>query len=734
MSVDVSSLSPSAPSKTNMPMQGAPMGLLADAQHNPVDIAAFRNSPQGKELTTWGLDQYRQCKAARKAEELQWKKNLAMFNGKQYLQVIREGQFKGQLIERPRTRDDRITVNKSETIVRTEISKCISQKPSVSVLPSSSDDQDLFAAMAGEQVWMSHSERHDFQEVLTNAIFWTSITGNGFIKTFWDESCIDTDAQVHGDVVYDAVSPFNFFVPDVREVNLEAQPFVINVYPKPVSWLNMFYANELKGVSLNPKASAASELLEPAYLNMAQSGKPEPDSCLVYEFWVKPGAYKGLPNGGYFVIVDKTLVAYDDQGIPYQHGEFPFAHIGHIITGKFYRRSTLDSTNDLNREYNQWRTHLVTARKRMGHPQLTAQKGAVSATRWSNETGLLIEYRPGFQAPSPLPIASLPPYIIQEGQTITTDIEDLSGQHQVSKGSAPSGVTAATAISYLQERDDAYLTPTFQSIERACQKVARHVLSLAVQFWDAPRLVKVAGDDDQFDVMQLQGSDIQNGTDVRVEAGSSLPTSKAAKQQFIVDLMNMGAVPMDKGLELLEIGGSAKLIDQLKADKRQAQRENVKLKGISDQEIAMYQAQWQQRAAANDPGTIDQATGQPMEPPTIVPVNSWDNHQVHIETHNLFRKSQSFQFLSPAVQAEFEKHVQMHTQMNQQQQLQGMLAALPSDGSVPGVSGLVDPSTGKASGQLTDGSGQGIPSAPQGPSDMQFGTQEQGGTTNGIGG
>lgn len=51
--------------------------------------------------------------------------------------------------------------------------------------------------------------------------------------------------------------------------------------------------------------------------------------------------------------------------------------------------------------------------------------------------------------------------------------------------------------------------------------------------------------------------------------------------------------------------------------------------------------------------------GTPPTPP-IVSVNSWDNHEVHIQVHNDFRKRQEFESLDPKLKDEFEKHVELH--------------------------------------------------------------------------
>ena len=85
-----------------------------------------------------------------------------------------------------------------------------------------------------------------------------------------------------------------------------------------------------------------------------------------------------------------------------------------------------------------------------------------------------------------------------------------------------------------------------------------------------------------------------------------------------------------------------------------------------------------------DPSLVDQNTGQPMMPPTLVPVNTWDNHAIHIEVHNRFRKGQAFETLSEEHKALFEDHVRLHEQEIARQQM-GMMppGPMPQDNMPP---------------------------------------------------
>ena len=50
-----------------------------------------------------------------------------------------------------------------------------------------------------------------------------------------------------------------------------------------------------------------------------------------------------------------------------------------------------------------------------------------------------------------------------------------------------------------------------------------------VQYWDSVRLVKVVGKDGAISARYLEGADLKTGNDIRIEGGSSLPQSKAAR-------------------------------------------------------------------------------------------------------------------------------------------------------------------------------------------------------------
>ncbi len=665
-------------------------GELVDADY----LNKFKKREEAKKLVAWVKAEYSKCKTNRKLEENDWYIQLAFYNGYQY-HDWRSVNSRQTLSEEPNPAQlPRITVNRIEPIIRTEIAKTTSGQPSASVVPASNDEDDLLAANAAEQVWQAIYEKNRFQtDVLQPAEFWRAITGNAFIKTLWDpsitikepvtdmdplsgEKVVRQETAGRGDVKHEVVSPFHLFVPDLAQEKLEDQPYIFNVFTKSEVWVKQMFGNVLPK-DFTPTKVTASDIEDAALMDLRGVDNARPDSVLVIEMWAKPGACKYLPKGGLVTIVDDEIVQYSDTGIPYAHGEYPFAHLHGIQNGKFYRRSVIKSLIPLQREYNRVRSQIIHAKNLMAKPQMMYQDGSVDPRKITAKAGIWIPVRPGFQYPTPVPIQPLPNYVLQEVQQLAVDFEDISGQHQISKGASAPGVTAATAIAYLGERDDAYLTTIFNSIEAALEKVARQSLSLFVQYVDTPRLIKTVGSDGSFDAMMLSGADIASGTDIRVESGSALPTSKAARQSLITEWMKMGFISPNDGLRVLEMGMLKQYYNLIKIDENAAQRENLSMKKLDEEKIQQAAMEYAQKVQAGDPSimTQDPMTGEmiPAPQPPVIEVHDWDNHAVHVEVHNRFRKSQTFELLPDAVKEEFQKHIALHQQALQAQQMQAMM-------------------------------------------------------------
>lgn len=669
-------------------------------------------------IVSWAKGQFRAIRNARVPIERQWYLNLAFWFGKQNVALLKPttsgiGGAVGTKLWTPPAPYYRArpVTNLIRPTIRHEIATLTNNKPTASIVPASAEDRDMYAAMAGEAIWENLYIDNKLKFVFRRAMWWNQVCGNGFVKTWWDSGKGVLDAQTGqpmGDVCYTSETPFHVLVPDFLEEEIENQPYVIHAQTKSPDWVKINFPQALDGTSnLDQGTSDASDVMDQTFLNMTggQSQNNKQNTVLILEVWVKPGMHNLFPDGAMFTIIGDKIVQMFGQ-LPYSHGKYPFAKFDHIPSGKFYSDSSIVDLIPLQKEYNRTRGQIIEGKNRMAKPQLAAPRGSIDASKITSEPGQVIFYTPGMEPPRPIPLEPLPNYVIQEQDRIKQDWEDIAGQHDVSKGGAPPGVTAATAISYLQERDESNLSPTFDSLEEGIEKIAQLSLMYVKDYWSVERLVKITGDNGSFDVMTFKGSDLGDNTDIRIEAGSAMPTSKAAKQALIMDLMKMGFISPEKGLEVMDMGGINKLYEQIQTDQKQVQRENLRMSKATPEILQEYAQSYMPQAdpmaditklgAPQDPATMDPGMqqdpgmgGPPVDPtallnpdpsamqqpdpmappgapvpmppvPLLVPVNTWDNHKVHIEYHNNFRKSQSFENLPEETKALFEQHVQQH--------------------------------------------------------------------------
>jgi hypothetical protein len=148
--------------------------------------------------------------------------------------------------------------------------------------------------------------------------------------------------------------------------------------------------------------------------------------------------------------------------------------------------------------------------------------------------------------------------------------------------------------------------------------------------------------------------------------------------------MKMGFISPQDGLRVLEMGMLKQYYNLMKIDENAAQRENLTMKRLDEEQIQQAAMEHQQKIEMQDPSVMQQdpTTGEmiPMNQPPLVPVHDWDNHAVHVEVHNRFRKSQTFELLPDAVKEEFQRHIELHQQALQAQMMQQMMMG----GGMPG--------------------------------------------------
>jgi len=157
------------------------------------------------------------------------------------------------------------------------------------------------------------------------------------------------------------------------------------------------------------------------------------------------------------------------------------------------------------------------------------------------------------------------------------------------------------------------------------------------------------------EIVNFIGSDLRNNCQVRIEAGSSIPRSNAAKQEMLKEIMSMPVfAPM--------------LNDPVN---QQEFLERMGIKGFN----AAYETDFKRASWENE--MLDNGSFQNIQ---IMPL---ENHNIHLELHMNRMKEPSFMTMPDDVKTGYQMHVDAHNQILQQQAQQAAVQQAMAQGNMP---------------------------------------------------
>jgi hypothetical protein len=625
-------------------------------------------SSTGQDSATSELDElHRRSKKARSRFEPQWFLNCAYYNGDQWMK------FDGGRLYQPSLEAWRLKPvdNRIQPVVRTEIAKMTKTRPDFAVTPTASDEEDIRAAAMGERVLDWLWKELDLTRKLRAGLLWSRICGAGFWKVCWDPTKGDMvevlanlgTGQVlkdsnnrpmalhrlgedfdpaslgenvgkkqisRGDVAVEVRTPFETFPdPLAGEEGLSAAEWLIEEVVQSEEYVLRRFNTEVEADTDAINGIAESRMPAPG---LAAAAGETAKGVKVRELWALPSSK--FPQGRHVVWVKDRVLQEEANPYPW----LPYIMFRGIpVPGRFWPGSVTEQLISPQTELNKRKAQIGENAARIGNPPLV--RSSASDFEWQGLPGEEIVFQDtGTPAAMPqfMAVPELPGYIREDVQRIEASIQDISGQHEVTQGSVPSGVTAASAINLLQEQDDTRLGPDIGDMEVALGEGGTYLLELVHWYYSDARIVRNAGEDGAWDIFDFRGAMLKGNTQVSVQAGSAMPRSRAAKQAAMTELMNLViqyGVQVDqrslrKFFQEYEVGGLERLFADIDVDEKQVNRENRIM------------------SQGNDPG-----------------VNDYDNHGFHIEGHNEFRKSARFEAMPPQIKVIFEQHVQQHQAM-----------------------------------------------------------------------
>ena len=397
----------------------------------------------------------------------------------------------------------------------------------------------------------------DLQALMSEMDRRTFKYGTSFAKIFWDKTAgpvhpkykkaLETMKKIpeldeNGKPTGRNISEFDARIGDVNIKICDTE----SIYPerKKKKWCDVDFVDEAEFMNIEevkkdyPRATIQKE--EYTWLDMEGRGYNQDDQILVHHFYHRPT--KHLPNGCYIKYVESDILEWIDDKEEIKKimpdGELPFVPDKDIeVDDEFWGKPYLVNIEQLNNMFDLIQSGIARNIGVASAPKLLVAEGTVNLKQANNDYGVM-SFR-GPQKPEWLQhnYVNRGEFEIQDRLIKFMDV--ISRVYDISKGQAPNGVTAATALRLLEDQET---TANLNTVEKKKKRVKaivwKEMMMMDANYSDDDgRMVTVLGPDNEYLIKSFKGKPAFNKlASVEMEYVSALSDSRSGRVADIIDL------------------------------------------------------------------------------------------------------------------------------------------------------------------------------------------------------
>jgi hypothetical protein len=555
------------------------------------------------------FDLYRRI---RRPYEIQWYINTSAFRG--YPDVRWNSEEDRLEIKKEPAHRTRYRINYIKSKVIARVAKYTRTPPNPSVIPATSDREDIFNARASQKALEYITKKAAIRQRFMQTQESTPLTGKAFLAIRWDDKVAGAApsknvisgeiAPTMGEVRVDFVSAFELLIPDPGLENLGDQPDVIRAKLVPLKMLKDRFPTEAADLSGESKdADIFLYQRQIADLGSRQGGtasgassygegeEEEKKYILRLEYFVKP--CEDYPQGRYVVVAGRTKL-HEVPNLPgsfmqiNEQNPYPFVEfVDDKAPGQFYPDAFVERMIDLQREYNEYRSKVAESLKVNMFPKLLVwNQLGIDETAFNSEGGerLNANYIPGIPPPSYIN----PPNVAADAWNaiaiIKKEFDDITMIHPASMGGG-TGQSSGFQTSLLQEAADQVHGPAIQRNAYALEEMYMKVRHLMKIFYTIPRMISVAGRNNIPEVLEFSAESIDENSNIVIEPDTMMPPLRSQRLDQIRQWAAEGLYGNIQDPSVLKkIQDAARMhgytdpyADQLHRDEEEAQEENIRM-------------------------------------------------------------------------------------------------------------------------------------------------------------
>lgn len=448
-------------------------------------------------------------------------------------------------------------------IVLRQASDASQQVPSYQVVPSTTDPDDAAAASLAQKVALYGYDRWGIRQVTVDAVIQAVVGGEAFAWVYFDNTIgpfiSDEEGSIgQGDVrirVYGANQCF--WVPGLR------------FHESP--WHCVEQACDPEQLKNTPGFIGGTLTADAD--TRALSGKKSDNGKLVVrtDYLEKP--CPKYPEGRWITLANQQRI-FEDRPYP-GTGESP------VLRPLVYApdpdndrdlglvRQLLDpqrTKDDSENKAVEWKNMALV-------PQWVVAPGVMKKQRRTDEPGKLYEIPQPNENVKVLDPPAIPQGLFDMGDRAVDDMLRIAAQMD-----PPQGTESGKAYQVWIEQNKARLALFFASLAKFQQDIMHDCLVQVQENYTEPRLLQVKGDFGWEPLEDFKGAQLRDQVDVRVFVDSIEPQTRQAREQRIMNYIQIGAISPTEGMTAIETGATEGLIRSFSQDESRVSRIIQRLK------------------------------------------------------------------------------------------------------------------------------------------------------------
>lgn len=522
-------------------------------QANALEVKPFqfRDDPKDKKKTReWLVEQFDKMEKNAHSRFITYRRYQALYKGLHWRyydarDVNRETNYS--------QRKPRMVMNFIKRNVDMKVAQMARLKSNITLIPNNDEQDDINNAKACKMLIDARAEQIGLEQLHQLGDEIKYIFGHCFTFVEWDPECgplhpayikakkekrkvpkLDekgkpikgkyVDGEIHiGDVKVEPLGPDRVFV----ELGKEKWEKVDYIYK--VEWIHIDalkgeypqHAEEIQENRRNLFDYETSELTRPI------------DMVMVRTFYHRKT--KHLPEGAIIRHTDDVILEW--KPLHYDHGKLPCVPDTDIdIYGEFWGRSFIYLIEQAQRMYNNIQSAVARDYNIGSAPKWMVPKGSCDIQNINNEF-TIVEFT-GPVAPKLVESKPTSNQAFEVQDRLEAKIGDLSAIHDISRGEVPTGVTANSALRFLDEQESQRIIVQERKRKKRVVDVARMMMDVMGQYYTATdgRTVRILGDNNEFLIKSMKKARFSEIYDVKLQNSPALPDTKTGKIAAIIDL------------------------------------------------------------------------------------------------------------------------------------------------------------------------------------------------------